>query len=64
MWETKKEEYGQSEAKKANIEGGDMESTERRMNARDGELARHKTECQSTIHVEHGKIVRKEQNTV
>ena len=49
--------------RKADLEGGNMESTERRMDNEDVRLASYSTKCPSSIDWKHSKIVGKKKNT-
>ena len=63
MWGTRKKEHmNKVRLTKADIENGNMESAERRMNDGDGGLARHSTECLLGIDQDQGKFLGQEQD--
>ena len=59
----KKEHMNKVRLTKADIENGNIESAEKRMNDGDGGLARHSTECTLGIDWDQSKIVGQEQDT-
>ena len=63
MWGTRKKEHmNKVRLTKADIENGNIESAEKRMNDGDGGLARHSTECTLGIDWDQSKIVGQEQD--
>jgi hypothetical protein len=64
MWRSRKKEHEDKvRLTRRDIDNGNMENAEKRMNEGDGGLARHSTECPQGIDWERSRIVGKEQNT-
>ena len=64
MWRSRKKEHEDKvRLTKRDIDNGNLENAEKRMNEGDGGLARHSTECPHGIDWERSRIVGKEQNT-
>ena len=64
MWRSRKKEHEDKvRLTKRDIDNGNLENAEKRMNEGDGGLARHSTECPHGIDWERSRIVGKERNT-